>query len=206
MEGKTVDKGSKYTVLPNAFTAPDDTQEFKAWEVNGQEVAPGTEITVNDNTVVKALWKNIMVKIIFDPNGGNWNGDTKNKIVIVKKRDEITIEKAPTREGYKFLYWKGSEYHPGDKYTANEDHTFVAQWEPSPSPVVPPVIGGINPRDIPPRYVVTPQGSMQSAPSASTPRVYKTLPRTGESNGLPLLASALLSLLGGALILSRKRS
>ncbi|MDU6662098.1 MAG: hypothetical protein E6474_07315, partial [Actinomyces sp.] len=40
MDGKTLNKGSKYTVLPNGFTAPDDSQEFKAWEVDGQEVAP----------------------------------------------------------------------------------------------------------------------------------------------------------------------
>ena len=57
MAAATVDKGSKYTVLPNAFTAPDETQEFKAWEVDGQEVAPGVEITVKEDTVVKAIWK-----------------------------------------------------------------------------------------------------------------------------------------------------
>ena len=57
MDGKTVDKGSDYTVLPNAFPAPDDTQEFDTWEVDGQRVAPGTSIKVKDNTVIKALWK-----------------------------------------------------------------------------------------------------------------------------------------------------
>ena len=77
MKGKTVNKGSKYTVLPNGFTAPDDTQEFKAWEVDGQEVAPGTEITVNGDTVVKAVWKKIPVD---NPNGGsNNNGDGATK-------------------------------------------------------------------------------------------------------------------------------
>lgn len=29
----------------------------------------------------------------------------------------ITIRDKPTREGYTFLYWKGSEYYPGDSYT-----------------------------------------------------------------------------------------
>ncbi|MDY5151777.1 hypothetical protein R6G85_04665 [Actinotignum urinale] len=48
-------------------------QEFKAWEVDGQEVAPGSEITVNGDTVVKAVWKKIPVD---NPNGGsNKNGD-----------------------------------------------------------------------------------------------------------------------------------
>ena len=140
MDGKKLNKGSKYKILVNTFTAPEN-QEFETWKIGETEYSADAEITVKDDTSIKAIWKE-------------------------KKKEK-----------------------------AND-----------PSPVVPPVIGGINPRDIPPRYVVTPQGSMQPAPSASAPRVYKTLPRTGESNGLPLLASALLALLGGALILSRKRS
>ena len=42
---------------------------------------------------------------------------------------EITIHDAPTREGYTFLYWKGSEYQPGDTYKVTEDHIFEAQWK-----------------------------------------------------------------------------
>ncbi|MHB0829368.1 MAG: hypothetical protein ACYCDN_07815 [Schaalia turicensis] len=77
MTGKTVDKGSEYTVLPNGFTAPDDTQEFKAWEVNGQEVAPGATIKADKDTVIKAVWKKIPVD---NPNGGsNNNGDGATK-------------------------------------------------------------------------------------------------------------------------------
>lgn len=45
-----------------------------------------------------------------------------------KKGEEITIVDAPIREGYRFDYWEGSVYHPGDKYVVTEDHTFVAQW------------------------------------------------------------------------------
>ena len=37
--------------------------------------------------------------------------------------------KAPTRKGYIFNYWKGSKYHPGDKYTVSEDHTLTAVWK-----------------------------------------------------------------------------
>ena len=77
MDGATVDKGSEYTVLPNGFTAPDDTQEFKAWEVNGQEVAPGATIKADKDTVIKAVWKKIQVD---NPNGGsNNNGDGATK-------------------------------------------------------------------------------------------------------------------------------
>ncbi|EEB35539.1 hypothetical protein ANHYDRO_01723 [Anaerococcus hydrogenalis DSM 7454] len=52
------DKGSKYTVKDNKFDAPDTTQEFDTWEIDGKRVAPGTEIELTkDNTVIKALWK-----------------------------------------------------------------------------------------------------------------------------------------------------
>ena len=59
-------------MLPNAFTAPDDTQEFDTWEVNGQEVAPGTKIKADKDTVIKAIWKKIPVD---NPNGGSNNND-----------------------------------------------------------------------------------------------------------------------------------
>ena len=63
MASKKLNKGSKYTILNNAFTAPDATPEFKAWEIDGREVAPGTEIKVTKNTVVKALWKTAVQKL-----------------------------------------------------------------------------------------------------------------------------------------------
>ena len=75
--------------------------------------------------------------ITYDPNGANFNGSTENVIVHAKYNEVITIHDAPTRDGYTFLYWKGSEYQPGDKYTVVEDHTFVAQWEPKAEPAKP---------------------------------------------------------------------
>lgn len=63
MASKKLNKGSKYKILSNAFTAPDATPEFKAWEVDGKEVAPGTEITVTKDTVVKATWKTVEQKL-----------------------------------------------------------------------------------------------------------------------------------------------
>ena len=43
--------------------------------------------------------------------------------------DVIEMPAAPTREGYTFKYWKGSQYNPGDKYTVDGDHAFTAVWE-----------------------------------------------------------------------------
>ena len=67
--------------------------------------------------------------ITFDPNGGTLEGSREP----VKSRhvygEEIRVAEAPVREGYQFLYWKGSEYNPGDRYRVTGDHTFTAQWK-----------------------------------------------------------------------------
>ena len=67
--------------------------------------------------------------ITYDPNGGTLNGSTEPVSSEYEENETITIREAPVREGYSFLYWKGSEYHPGDEYTVTDDHTFTAQWE-----------------------------------------------------------------------------
>ena len=139
MDSATVKKGEKYKLPENAFGAPSENQEFKTWEVDGKEVAPGTEITIEKDTEVKAIWKEIMIKITYNPNGGNWNNDSANKTIEVKKGTTITIMEAPVKDGFKFKYWKGSEYHPGEKYTAVEDHTFTAVWEENKKPGTPDV-------------------------------------------------------------------
>lgn len=61
-------------------------------------------------------------------NGGELDGNTG---VIKEQYVEKTVLTLPepTREGYEFLYWKGSKYKAGYKYKITEDHTFVAQWK-----------------------------------------------------------------------------
>ena len=68
-------------------------------------------------------------KITFDPNGGNWSGSSSPRVITYKAGETITIAEAPTRDGYTFLYWKGSEYQPGDSYIVTENHTFKAIWK-----------------------------------------------------------------------------
>ena len=99
MDSATVKKGEKYKLPENAFGAPSENQEFKTWEVDGKEVAPGTEITIEKDTEVKAIWKGIMIKITYNPNGGNWNNYSANKTIEVKKGTTITIMKAPVKDG-----------------------------------------------------------------------------------------------------------
>ena len=129
MDKETVKKGSTFKLPPSNFKAPEN-KELKGWKIGETEYKVGDEITVNGNTTVTAIWQDIMVKITYDPNGGNWNNDSANQTIEVKKGTTITIMDAPVRNGYTFEYWKGSEYQPGASYTANSDHTFTAAWKP----------------------------------------------------------------------------
>lgn len=70
--------------------------------------------------------------IIYDANGGKFLDGSQIKQELHKEDDTIKIIPAPIREGYKFLYWKGSEYNPGDTYTVKNSHIFVAQWNKEP--------------------------------------------------------------------------
>lgn len=66
--------------------------------------------------------------ITYDANGGKFTDGKSIKQELHNENDTITIIEAPMREGYQFLYWKGSEYNPGDEYTVKDSHAFVAQW------------------------------------------------------------------------------
>ena len=72
--------------------------------------------------------------ITYDLNGGEYNGSTENITEGYEAGTIIKIHAKPTRDGYTFLYWKGSEYQPGDEYTVTEDHVFTAQWEKTVTP------------------------------------------------------------------------
>lgn len=67
--------------------------------------------------------------LTFNLGGGMLDGKTGTITIEANVGDTITIPNAPTREGYTFQYWRGSEYYPGDKYTVKGDHTFTAVWK-----------------------------------------------------------------------------
>lgn len=56
MQSQEIKKGEEFELPDCTFIAPDG-QEFKAWEVDGQEKEVGAKITINGNTEVKAIWK-----------------------------------------------------------------------------------------------------------------------------------------------------
>lgn len=94
-----------------------------------------TSVTIdNADAVFKGKWSveeetEEKVKITYKLNGGQYGGSTADIIETYDKNEWFKIHAAPEREGYEFLYWKGSEYQPGDDYQATEDHTFTAMWK-----------------------------------------------------------------------------
>ena len=129
MAGKTLKKGSKYTLLDSSFTAPDDTQEFKAWEVDGKEVAAGTEITVDKDTEVKAVWKKIQVNVTYDGNGGD--GTMAGKTLDKGSKYTLLESTFTAPENKEFKGWKigDTEYSAGDEITVNANTTVKAVWK-----------------------------------------------------------------------------
>ncbi|MBE6466120.1 clostripain-related cysteine peptidase [Denitrobacterium detoxificans] len=72
-------------------------------------------------------------ELTFDPAGGQWeDGTSAIKKYETALESSFDIIDAPTREGYTFVCWQGSEYQPGENYLADSDHTFTALWEKNP--------------------------------------------------------------------------
>ena len=88
--------------------------------------APTTEVPTTEAPVTESQ----KATISFDLAGGSLNGQTGTVTLEARVGDVITLPEAPTREGYRFLYWKGSVYQPGANYTVTGPKTFVAVWEP----------------------------------------------------------------------------
>lgn len=117
------------------------------------------------------------VEVIFEANEGAWaNGETR-RVYPCAVGSTITIESAPMREGYKFLYWKGSKYYPGQSYRVEKDgHVFTAMWEKDEQkPEEKPSVDS---------KIKTPRGSALTAEEiakilAGTKKVVPAIPRAG---------------------------
>lgn len=133
MTGATVKKGEKYKLPDNTFGAPSDKQEFKTWEVDGKEVAPGTEITVDKDTKVKAIWKYIEYKVTFNGNTGTGNMDEK----LVKKGNEFELPAngfiPPANKEFNGWMVGNEKKSVGDKITVNGDTEVKAIWKDKPA-------------------------------------------------------------------------
>ena len=98
-------------------------------------------------TTLKIYFKQ-QIPLTFELNGGIYGEQTEDIIKLCDYGETIEIISAPEKEGFQFLYWKGSIYYPGQLYEVKEAHSFVAQWkeiineDPKPST-------NTNPRNVP---------------------------------------------------------
>ena len=73
-------------------------------------------------------------KLTFDPAGGTHEGKTDKFTVTATVGETIKLPAAPTRDGYTFKHWKGSEHAAGADYKVEGDHTFTAEWTENETP------------------------------------------------------------------------
>lgn len=114
--------------------APTDrySYTFAGWSPEIADVtADATYTATYTQTVNKAT-------LTFVLNGGTLDGKTGTITVKANVGDTVTLLGAPTRDGYTFRCWKGSEYAAGAKYTVPAGgHTFTAEWTRSTKPGLP---------------------------------------------------------------------
>ena len=102
------------------------TYEFKGWDPKIAEVAgDATYKATYEATPVPAK----KATLTFDLGGGTLDGKTGKITVEANVGDTVKLPGAPTKDGYTFKCWKGSEYAAGADYKVEGDHSFTAEWE-----------------------------------------------------------------------------
>ena len=132
MESLQVDEGTQYVLPANGFTAPTGKM-FDAWEVEGQRKLPNETITINADTVIKALWKDIPAEtftVSFSANGGT---GTMNPISGIAGEYALPQCTFTAPEGKEFAGWKvngqGNLLQAGEKINVTSNVDLVAQWK-----------------------------------------------------------------------------
>ena len=140
-ESKKVDNqkyvsGSSARVLP-----PKNSENFRAWEMEGKLIYPGDKITVTKNITLTAVYTNkpqtVTIKYHYNFEGSTQTfedrGYPKNTNATVKSLGEVYFT-APT--GYEFRGWATTlygnvEYQPNDPVfvDANGDNDLYAVWQ-----------------------------------------------------------------------------
>ncbi|MBQ9015593.1 MAG: InlB B-repeat-containing protein [Firmicutes bacterium] len=164
-------------------------------------------VTGSETEGFHAVLKHVPARITPDPeaeyytiryklNGGSFDGNMEDIIEKYQAGSTITIHEAPVRDGYTFLYWKGSEYQPGDTYTVTEDHVFTAQWKKNSYPSEPDDPDDPDKPDKPTKPDTPDRGDPPAGNNT----------HTGDDNMLILWVALLLtSLLGIAGVIARYR-
>ena len=135
MDGKLVKAGEDFELPDCTFTAPEG-QEFKAWEVDGQEYQAKAKIKINKETTIKAIWKDKTTEkftVTINPNN---NGINKSKTEEIKKGEDFELPDCTftAPDGQEFKAWsvEGQEYPAKAKIKINKETTVKAIWQAKP--------------------------------------------------------------------------
>ncbi len=150
--------------------------KFAGWQKDGAtgKLYTNAEVQalpITADTVFTATFVKDICQIRYDANGGRFADNTAKRVVEVQVGTTISIMDAPTRKGYKFLYWKGSRYNPGDNYQVQGDHLFTAIWEKVKQPEITAATG------------------KNGSAGTTTSQTKRTLPKTGETPTITLTAT-----------------
>ncbi|RRC93712.1 hypothetical protein EII25_02050 [Erysipelotrichaceae bacterium OH741_COT-311] len=132
-----VSKGMENVPLNSTETitfTPEVGFEIEKVTVNGVEVTVvgnSYHLTMDSDKHVEVSYKDVrpIHYISYNLNGGTLQGKTGQVAILVREGETIKLPAAPYKPGYRFSYWKGSKYYPGDNYVVRSGHTFTAQWE-----------------------------------------------------------------------------
>ena len=130
----TIDKQTGDVTYTIGSTVPVRSgYNFLGWSTDSNaasaEYAAGDSITLNEDTVLYAVWSKITYTLSFDTNGGVGTIDKQTGDVAYTIGSTV-----PVRSGYNFLGWStnssatSAEYVPGDSITLTADTTLYAVW------------------------------------------------------------------------------
>ena len=133
--------------------------------------------------------------LTFDLAGGTLGGKTGTITIVANVGETIKLPGAPTKSGYTFKCWKGSEYAAGTDYKVEGDHKFTAEWTKNSQPPQPSKSSSKT------KASTSTKGSKKSSPKTKAPTSTKSskvsLPKTDDplaSTSPFALAAAFLSL------------
>ena len=131
MQTQKIKKGEKCTLPENGFTPPEN-KKFAGWKIGNETKLVGEEITVNGNTEVTAIWKDIEYKVTFNSNEGT--GDMAGKLVKAGEDYELPDCKFTAPDGQEFKAWEvdGQEYPAKTKIKINKETIIKAIWQDKP--------------------------------------------------------------------------
>ena len=96
MADVSVTQGEKYT-LPDCSFTPPEGKVFDKWDLG----APGEEIEVTSDLVLKAVWKTATYTVSFNTTGGSYIADQ----IVEYGKTATEPATDPTRTGYTFDCW-----------------------------------------------------------------------------------------------------